>query len=97
MVFEKKFPDLKFFSLKTPVSLISLTGKSLQNFPWFPWPVGTLVFYVLSQVLVVTKLIKEIRFIWGKDIKFEKYFFQVLFSQYQTEWSHFHMSLPFKI
>ena len=42
--FEKKFPDLKFFPwfwLKTPCfSLISLTGKSLQN---FPWSVGTLI------------------------------------------------------
>ena len=42
----KKFPDLKFFSLilaeKTCFSLISLTGKSLQNFLWFPWSVGTL-------------------------------------------------------
>ena len=41
--------------------------------------------------------VKEIRFIWGNVIKFEKYFFQVLFSQCKTEWSHFHMSLPFKI
>ena len=35
-----------WFWLKTPCfSLISLTGKSLQNFPWipwFPWSVGTL-------------------------------------------------------
>ena len=38
----KLFP---WFWLKTPCfSLISLTGKSLQNFPWipwFPWSVGT--------------------------------------------------------
>ena len=44
--FEKKFPDLKFFPwfwLKTTCfPLISLTGKS-QNFPWFPWSVGTLI------------------------------------------------------
>ena len=47
---EKKFPNLKFFPwfwLKSPCfSLISLTGKSLQNFPWiprFPWSVGTLL------------------------------------------------------
>ena len=38
MVWKKKFPDLKFFSLilaeKNPCfSLISLTGKSLQKFP----------------------------------------------------------------
>ena len=37
-----------WFWLKTPsFSLISLTGKSLQNFPWipwFPWSVGTLPF-----------------------------------------------------
>ena len=43
---EKKFPDLKFFSLilaENPCfSLISLTGKSLQIFPWIPWSVGTL-------------------------------------------------------
>ena len=46
---EKKFPDLKFFPLilaENPCfSLISLTGKSLQIFPWipwFPWSVGTL-------------------------------------------------------
>ena len=33
-----------WFWLKTPgFSLISLTGKSLQNFPWIPWSVGTLV------------------------------------------------------
>ena len=45
----KKFPDLNYFSwfwLKTPCfSLIFLTGKSLQIFPWFPripWSVGTL-------------------------------------------------------
>ena len=38
-----------WFWLKNPCfSLISLTGKSLQNFPWipwFPWSVGTLKFY----------------------------------------------------
>ena len=33
-----------WFWLKTPgFSLISLTGKSLQNFPWIPWSVGTLL------------------------------------------------------
>ena len=38
------FPD---FGWKPRFSLISLTGKSLQNFPWipwFPWSVGTLQF-----------------------------------------------------
>ena len=45
MVWEKSsliwiFP---WYWLKTPCfPLISLTGKSLQNFPWFPWSVGTL-------------------------------------------------------
>ena len=56
---EKKFPDLKFFPwfwLKTPCfSLISLTGKSLQNFPWipwFPWSVGTLPLHQITRALV---------------------------------------------
>ena len=32
-----------WFWLRTPCfSLISLTGKSVQNFPWIPWSVGTL-------------------------------------------------------
>ena len=50
----KKFPDLKFFSLilagNPCFSLISLTGKSLQNFPWipwFPWSVGTLYYNII--------------------------------------------------
>ena len=42
-------------------------------------------------------LFKEARFIWDKVIRFEKYFLQVLFSQYKVDWSHFQMRLPFKI
>ena len=36
-------------------SLISLTGKSLQNFPWIPWSVGTLLIRVLSYFSGLTK------------------------------------------
>ena len=50
--FWKKFSDFKFFPLilaENPhFSLISLTGKSLQKFPWiplFPWSVGTLIHF----------------------------------------------------
>ena len=57
---EKKFPDLKFFPwfwLKNPCfSLISLTGKSLQNFPWIPWfplSVGTLPRDTESKLMVI--------------------------------------------
>ena len=32
---------------------------------------------------------KEVRFIWGKAIKYYKLFFQVLFSQYQNGWVYF--------
>ena len=49
MVWKKSSLIWNFFSLilaeKSLFSLISLTGKSLQNFPWipwFPWLVGTL-------------------------------------------------------
>ena len=42
----KKFPDWQTFSLIVPenpcFTLISLTGKNCQIFPWFPWSVGTL-------------------------------------------------------
>ena len=55
MVWKKKFPDLKYFSLilaeKPCFSLISLTGKSLQKspwIPWFPWSVGTLFWHILQ-------------------------------------------------
>ena len=49
----KKVPWFQIFSpwfwLKTPCfSLIFLTGKSLQKFPWiprFPWSVGTLIYF----------------------------------------------------
>ena len=44
--FEKNSLIWKLFPwswLKTLFSPISLTGKSFQNFPWFPWSAGTLL------------------------------------------------------
>ena len=50
-----------------------------------------------TQLRYVYPNVKEARFIWGKVIRFEKYFLQVLFSQYKVDWSHFQMRLRFKI
>ena len=59
------FPD---FGWKTCFSLISLTGKSLQNFPWFPWSVGTLVKTrkkaQIINVVSVFRVLKVLQFNW---------------------------------
>ena len=49
-----------WFWLKTPYfSLISLTGKGLQNFPCFPWSVGTpIMAYSHCQTRIRTRIPK---------------------------------------
>ena len=65
-VLGKKVPDLKFFPwfwLKTPCfSLISLTRKSLQKFPWFPWSVGTLRYLMHNHFPTRNHFIRPIKF-----------------------------------
>ena len=66
MFWEKKVPDLNFFPwfwLKIPCfSLISLTRKSLQNFPWFPWSVGTLRYLMHNHFSTKNHFIRPTKF-----------------------------------
>ena len=94
MVWEKSSLIWNFFPwfwLEIPCfSLISLTGKSLQNFPWipwFPWSVGTL--YSVSELWLRGILELHLSFVNPTDTQIRFTYKKIDFKWKMSPWPKF--------